>query len=283
MGRSAPAEEDEMNRKAVFLSLGLALLATAGGTARAQATAGSTGEVLPRGVEAGLAQLASGDGKAALASFETARSTDNSGLAGLLMELTQAYVVDDPQVSTESKTPSRKDRDLLDIAFRHFQQRPIPPTVLRDTLARIRQLLKPAPAQGSSPRFLRPLLCNLRLLSGDRATDGEPVLEASGKSGNPGSLIRPRPQFTPSPHLTEAAKGSRTGDTLVIDVELVVDSEGCPASRTLLKPRPDALVDQALISLGWWAYEPARYDETAVGWKLPIHLTISFVSPEARR
>jgi hypothetical protein len=270
-------------RKAVFSSLGLALLVTAGGTARAQAPAGSTGEVLPREIEAGLTQLASGDGKAALASFETARSTDNSGLAELLMELTQAYVVDAPQAGPESKTPSRKDKDLLDIASRHFHQRHIPPMVLRETLARIRQLLKPAPAQGSSSRFLRPLLCNLRLLSGDRATDGEPVLEASGKSSDMGSLIHPRPQFTPSPHWTEAAKASRTGDTLVIDVELVVDSEGCPASEKLLEPLPNALVDQALASLGWWAYEPARYDETAVGWKLPIHLTINFVSPGAIR
>jgi hypothetical protein len=274
-----------MNRscKTVFLSLGLALLMTAGGTARAQAPAGMTGNVLPREIEVGLTELAGGDGKAAVASFEAARSTDDNGLAELLMELTQAYVVDDLQVSPESETPSRKDRDLLDIASRHFHQRHIPPTVLRDTLTRIRQLLKPAPSQGSSPRFLRPLLCNLRLLSGDRATDGEPALEASGKSGNLGSLIHPRPQFTPSPHLTEAAKESRTGNTLVIDVELVVDSEGCPASRKLLKPLPNALVDQALASLGWWAYEPARYDETAVGWKLPIHLTISFVSPDAIR
>ena len=272
-----------MNRKAVFLSLWLALLVTAGGTARAQSPAGSTSEVLPREIEAGLTQLAGGDGKAAVASFEAARSTGNSELAELLMELTQAYVVDDPRVSPESKTHSRKDRDLLDIASRHFRQRPIPPTVLRETLTRIRQLLKQAPAQGSSPRFLRPLLCNLRLLSGDRATDGEPVLEASGKSGNLGSLIHPQPQFTPSPHLTEAAKESRTGNTLVIDVELVVDSEGCPASRKLIKPLPNALVDQALISLGWWAYEPARYDETAVGWKLPIHLTIEFASPDAIR
>jgi hypothetical protein len=266
-----------MNRKAAFLSLGLALLVTAGGTARAQAPAGMTGNVLPREIEVGLTQLAGGDGEAAVASFETARSTDNSGLAELFMELTQAYVVDDPLISPESKTPSRKDRDLLDIASQHFHQRHIPPTVLGDALRRIRQLLKQAPAKGSSPRFLRPLLCNLRLLSGDRATDGEPVLEASGKSNNLGSLIRPRPQFTPSPHLTAAAKESRTGDTLEINVELVVDSEGCPASEKLLRPRHNALVDQALASLGWWAYEPARYDETAVGWKLPIYLTIRFV------
>jgi hypothetical protein len=273
--------------KALFLSLGLALLVTAGGTALAQAPAGShqgavdaARQSMPwEQIEAGLTQLAGGDGKAALAAFETARSADSSGLAELLMELTEAYVVDDPQVSPEGTTPSRKDRDLLDIASQHFHQPHIPPAVLGDAQTRIRRLLKQAPAKGSSTRFLRPLLCNLRLLSGDHATDGEPVLEASGTSSDMGSLVRPRPEFTPSPHLTDAAKRSRTGDTLVIDVELVVDSEGCPASEKLLTPRPNALVDQALASLGWWAYEPARYDGVAVGWKLPIHLTIRFVNP----
>jgi hypothetical protein len=267
------------SRKEVFLGLGLTLLVTAGGTARAQAPASPHQGVVDARIEAGLTQLAGGDGQAAAASFETARSADSSGLAELLMELTEAYIVDDPRVSPEGTAASRKDRDLLDIASQHFHQRHIPPTVLGDALTRIRRLLKQAPAKGSSTHLLRPLLCNLRLLSGDRATDGEPVLEASGTSSKMGSLIHPRPEFTPSPHLTDAAKKSRTGDNLVIDVELIVDSEGCPASKRLLEPRPNALVNQALASLGWWAYEPARYDETAVGWKLPIHLTIRFVAP----
>jgi hypothetical protein len=261
--------------KAVFVSLGLTLLVTDGSMAFAQARQPMPWEQ----IDAGLAQLADGDGEAAVASFEIARSADNSGLAELLMELTEAYVVDDPPVSPEGTTASRKDRDLLDVASQHFHQRHIPPTVLGEALTRIRRLLKQSPAKGSSARFLRPLLCNLRLLSGDRATDGEPVLEASGTSSNMGSLIHPRPRFIPSLHLTEAAKQSRTGDNLVIDVELVVDSEGCPASEKLVKPGPNTLVHQALASLGWWAYEPARYDETAVGWKLPIHLTIKFVAP----
>ena len=265
------------SRKTFFLSLGLALLVT-GGTALAQ-------EPMPwEQIEAGLTQLAGGDGKAALASFEIARSADNSGLATLLIELTEAYVADDPRVSPEGTATSRKDRDLLDLASQHFHRRPVPPAAVGDALARIRRLLKQAPAQGSSTRFLRPLLCNLRLLSGDPATDGEPVLEASGISSNMGSLIRPRPQFTPSPHFTEAAKRSRTGDTLAIDVDLVVDSEGCPASKKLLRPRRNtrvnqALVNQALAALGWWAYDPARYDGVAVGWKHHIHLSISFANP----
>ena len=266
-------------RKAVFLSL----LVTAGGTALAQEPAAR--QPMPwEQIETGLTQLAGGDGNAALASFETARNADSSGLARLLMELTEAYVADDPRVSAEGTTPSRKDRDLLDIASQHFHQRSVPQAAVGDALTRIRRLLKQAPAQGSSTRFLRPLLCNLRLLSGDPATDGEPVLEASGTSSNMGSLIRPRPEFTPSPHFTEAAKRSRTGDTLAIDVELVVDSEGCPASKKLLRPRPNilvnqALVNQALATLGWWAYEPARYDGVAVGWKHPIHLSIRFANP----
>lgn len=263
------------SRTAVFLSLGLTLLVTDGSTALAQARQPMPWEQ----IDAGLTQLAGSDGEAAVASFEIARRADSSGLAELLMKLTEAYIVDAPRVSPEGTRASRKDRDLLDIASQRFHQRHIPPTVLGDALTRIRRLLKQAPVRGSSTRFLRPLLCNLRLLSNDRATDGEPVLEASGTSRDMGSLIHPRPEFTPSPHLTEAAKQSRTGNNLVIDVELIVDSEGCPASEKLLEPRPNALVDQALASLGWWAYEPARYDGVAVGWKLPIHLTIEFVAP----
>jgi hypothetical protein len=258
------------SRKAVFLILGLAL---PGAGARASEPAAS---VPWERIDAGLAQLAAGDGKAAEASFESARSADPSGLAGLLGELTAAYVADDPRTGPEGTANPHQDGDLLDAAHRHFRQRPVPPAVLGDALARIRRLLKPSPTGGPSPLFLRPLLCNLRLLSGDHATDGEPVLEINGKSGDSVLLIRPRPQFTPSRQLTAAAKQLRTGDTLAIDVELVLDSEGCPASVKLLKPPHDLLVDQTLASLSWWAYEPARYDGFAVGWRLPINLNVRF-------
>jgi hypothetical protein len=229
-------------------------------------------------IDTGLTRLAGGDGVGAGTSFEAARSSDPSHLAGLLGELTAAYVADDPRVSPESTIHSRRDRDLLDIARRDFHRQPVPPAVLNEALTRIRRLLKQAPAQGPYLSYLRPLLCNLRLLSGDRSTDGEPVLEAGGKSGDMGPLAHPTPQFTPSPHLTPAAKADRAGDTLVIDVELVLDSEGCPTSEKLIQPLPDALVKQTLASLSWWAYEPARYDGYAVGWKLPVSLNVRFVA-----
>jgi hypothetical protein len=260
----------KQSHKAIFLILGLAL---PGASAQAAEPAAS---VPWERIDAGLARLAEGNGEAAEASFESARSADPSGLAGLLRELAAAYVADDPRVSAGGPADPHQDGDLLDVARQHFHQRPVPPAVLGDALARIRRLLKPSPAGGPSPLFLRPLLCNLRLLSGDHATDGEPVLEARGDSGDMGPLVRPRPEFTPSHHLTAAAKQLRTRDTLVIDVELVLDSEGCPASLKLLKPAHNLLVDQTLDSLRWWAYEPARYDGFAVGWRLPINLNVRF-------
>ncbi|HEV7505905.1 MAG TPA: ankyrin repeat domain-containing protein [Thermoanaerobaculia bacterium] len=228
-------------------------------------------------IETGLAQLAGGDGKAAVASFDLARSTDNSGLAELLVNLTEIYVADDPRVSPEDPVQSRKNGALLDFARLEFQQGHIPPAVLDDVLTRIRRLLKDAPAKGSSPLFLRPLLCNLRLLSGDHATDGEPVLGASGKSVDLGSLVRAQPLFTPRPHFTQGAIEARTGDALVVDVELIFDSEGCLASEKLLKPLPNALVNQLLASMKWWAFEPARYKGIAVSWKIFFSHTTRFV------
>lgn len=229
-------------------------------------------------IDVGLAQLADGDGKAAAASFQAARKADKSGLAELLMDLTMAYIADDPRLGPESVARSRRDRDLLDIASRHFHQQHVSAAAVGETLVKVRRLVKQAPAGSpSSPSLLRPLLCNLRLLSGDRATDGETVLEASGTSTDLGSFVRPSPQFTPSPRLTDSARREHAEDTVVIDAELVLDSEGCPASEKLLSPLPDRLVDQALASLGWWAYEPARYDGVAVGWKLPLNLRIQLV------
>jgi hypothetical protein len=249
-----------MNRsyRAFFLILGLAL----SGAARA--------EEIPWGrIDRGLAQLANGDGNAAAASFQKARRADESGLAELLMDLTMAYVAGDFETGY-------RDRDLLDIAHRHFSVRHVPHAAVEKTLSRVRDLVK-HPVEGTSSHYLRPLLCNLRLLSGDRATDGEAVLEASGTSSDMGPFIRPRPEFTPSPRLTDSAKREHAAETVVIDAELVLDSEGCPASRKLLSPLPDPLVDQALASLGWWAYEPARYDGVAVSWKLPLNLRIQLV------
>jgi hypothetical protein len=59
-------------------------------------------------------------------------------------------------------------------------------------------------------------------------------------------------------------------------VELLLDSEGCPRAETLLKPLPQGLAEQTLATLKWWAFEPARYDGAAVGWKLV--LTTRFIS-----
>lgn len=253
------------------LVAGLAAL-WVGTAACAQSAAQPAARVPWEQIGTGLARLADGDGGAAEADFRRARKTDESGLAELLTQLTEAYVVYNPQSGPEAPARSLKANERLDAANRHFYRRQIPPAVLADALTRIRTLLKQAPARESSPPLLRPLLCNLRLLSRDHATDGEPVLEVTGKSRDVGSLSFPQPVFAPNPPYTEAARESRTGGTVV--VELILDSEGCPVSETLLKPLSKGLADQTLATLRWWAFQPARYEKTAVGIK--ITMTVRF-------
>jgi hypothetical protein len=221
-------------------------------------------------IDAGLAQLAAGDAKAAEATFEKARSGDDSGLAGLLMKLSAAYVAYDVQRGSTALATSRQDLEWLDAARRHSEQLHIPPAVFGDALARVRQRLEETPAQGPAPALLRPLLCHLRLLSRDHATDKDPVLEPTGTSSDLGALIRPQPLFAPPPIFTGAAIGWQTqGD---VAIEMVIDSEGCPRSARPLQSLPNGLSEQTRAILRWWAFEPAQYAGKAVGWKL-VHVT----------
>lgn len=244
-------------RNAVVL-IGLALLIARPGAAQPDA------QVPWERVDQGLAQLAAGDAKGAAASFVKASSTDRSGLSGLLLDLTDAYVV--YTVGPKDFARAMAVNERLDVANQYYYQHNIPPAVLADALARIRKLLKQTPGNPSSPPLLRPLLCNLRLLSRDRATDGEAVLEIIGR--DVGTLKFQQPVFQPLPPVPEAAREAKIKDSVA--VELVLDSEGCPASEKLLKPLPQGLAEQTLATLKWWAYEPARYQETAVGFKFNV-------------
>jgi TonB family protein len=221
-------------------------------------------------IDAGLSQLAAGDGKAAEASFAAAQKADDSGLAEVLTQLTRAYVAFNRSDEYRPKR-SIQANDRLDAANRTFYHQTIAPAVLNETLARVRKLLKQRPATEPPPVLLRPLLCNLRLLARDHATDGEPVLEHDGTTRNPGPLVDPKPVFAPMPPYTEAARLSTTSGSAVLDVTL--DSEGCPAAAKVVKPLPKRLADQAETTWKWWAYEPARYQGTAVGYRQTVTFT----------
>ena len=238
-----------------------------GSAAFAQGAAPAAPAVPWERIDAALSQLAAGDGEAAVASFEAARKDDDSGLAEVLVQLTRAYVAFNHS-GAPSMTRSSQANERLDAANKDFYHRSIPPAVLGDALARIRKLLKERPATEPSPVLLRPLLCNLRLLARDRATDGEPVLEYSGTSKDVGSLIHPQPLFAPLPPYTEAARESKTSGSAVLEV--ILDSEGCPASAKVLKQLPKRQSDQAVTTWKWWAYEPARYQGAPVGFKQTV-------------
>ena len=94
------------------------------------------------------------------------------------------------------------------------------------------------------------------------------MLEPSGQSRDLGPLKLQRPVFQPLPPLTEDAREAKIKDSVA--VELTLDSEGCPASERLLKPLSKGLAEQTLSTLRWWAYEPARYNGIAVGWRLNV-------------
>lgn len=213
-------------------------------------------------IEAGLSRLAAGDGEGAEAAFREARKGDDSSVADLFAQLTRAYVAFN-RPGEYRPTASIKASERLEAANRDFYRQHIPPAVLGDALARIRKALKQAPPEEASPSLLRPLLCNVRLLARDRATDGEPVLEQTGK--DTGSLVHPKPVFAPMPPYTESARRDRIKGSVVMEV--VTDSEGCPASAKVLKPLSRGLAEQAVASWNWWAYQPARYDGAAVGFK----------------
>jgi TonB family protein len=239
-----------------------------GGPISAQSTAAAK-ETPWVEIEAGLDQLAGGDGNAAKAAFQSAQRSDDSGLAEILSDLTEAYLANSDPSWTGGVAPWLRAHERLDAADRRFRKRPVPQAVLGEALAKIRQRLKEAPSKDSP--LLRPALCNLRLLSDDRATDGEPVLEKSGTSQDVGSLTMPKGVFAPRPSFTRTAREDRVQGILVIEV--TVDSEGCPASAKVLKPLPDRLGDQAISSLRWYAYEPARYQGVAVGMKFTLTVT----------
>src|SRR5262249_42466010 len=134
----------------------------------------------------------------------------------------------------------------------------------------IRRILKQAPPDASTV-LMRPVLCNLRLLAGDRATDGEPVLETTKQEGQKPPVTPPHGVFTPNPPFPAAAKKKPGVNTLYF--EAVLDPEGCRASAKLLKPvQPpaDVLTDQTIASLRWWAYEPARYQGVPVAVKYTL-------------
>jgi len=56
-------------------------------------------------------------------------------------------------------------------------------------------------------------------------------------------------------------------------LEVIVDSEGCPASARFLKPQPGGLAEQSLASFRWYAYQPARYQGLAVARKFTFTVT----------
>ena len=253
-----------------FCAWGLAagLVGLMAGTAAHAQSAAQTAEIPWGQIETGLAQLAGGDSKAAVKSFQRARGADGSGLAELLYGLTRTHTeykrLLPPAGLRGDIQASMRAHELIYAANQQLQRRPIPGAVVGDALARIRQLLKQAPS-GESSYPLRPLLCNLRLLANDRTTEGEPVLEYRGPSSVVGTLVGPQGVFTPSPLFTEAARKARLNESMI--VEVVVDSEGCVASVKVLKPLPHGMADQALATLPWHGYEPARLDGKAIAMK----------------
>src|SRR5262245_5608353 len=108
--------------RAWALGTGFAVLLVAT-PARAQNATAPVSAVPWSQIDAGLAQLAGGDGKTAEALFEKARSGDDSGLAALLMELTEAYLAYHRPSAPGIVAPVVRTWQWLDTANRHYHQR----------------------------------------------------------------------------------------------------------------------------------------------------------------
>src|SRR5882757_617746 len=133
--------------RAVFLSLGLALLAVRPGAAQA--------DVPWAPIETGLERLSVADGKGAAADFVKAKSADGSGLAELLLDLDDAYIL--YAAGPRDRDQTLEVHERLNVARQYFYQHPIPPATLAEALMRIRTLLKGLSGAQPSP-LLRPLL-----------------------------------------------------------------------------------------------------------------------------
>lgn len=239
------------------LAAGLAIL-LAGTEVQGQGAPAPSAKVPWDQIEAGLAR---GDAKAAREAFRKARKADDSGLADLLSNLTEAYIsyhrLLPPKGMRGDAMASQRAHQILAVAYGGFEQRRIPPALLMEAVSRIRPLLAKTPPPAEPPQFLRPLLCHLRLLASDQTNlEGQPIAEPG--RGMPGSVGL----FTPSPLFTEAAK--KAGGSAVLIVELIADAEGCVAWLKVLKSDPPDLQNQTMPTFRWHVYEPARHEGAAV-------------------
>ncbi len=96
----------------------------------------ATSATLGTPIDTALTQLAKGDAGAARASLWKARKTDDSGLAELILDLTEAYVAYNSPDFFGAPARFHETHEALDSANQYFYRRHIPPEVLGDALTR---------------------------------------------------------------------------------------------------------------------------------------------------
>jgi len=186
----------------------------------------------------------------AISSLEAAKGSCGKRLVGLSVTLMRAYARYRESLPNEA-IASREARRLLDRVAPPSKFDEIPDSSLHEVVARIRRHLGQH-GQRPSGSLLRPFLCSMRLLARDTATDGEPVIDDRNHRARPTRVFSPAPSFFDP-------LSRRTIEGFYV-VKLVVDSEGCPGSATILKGVSDRLDRVVVPVVRWWAYEPATLE-----------------------
>lgn len=202
-----------------------------------------------RQLEAALELVSSGDIKGAQRMLRAMRPNGEGSLSKIVNHLILAHHTFGRQLPRQV-VETNHARQLLAKVERHASQRRVSVSDFARSIELIREMLTEATYEESLR--IRPLLCNLRMLSDDRATDHERVVESAE------GLQPPVRLFTPAGIFTRAARKDRVNGSIIS--QLTVDTEGCVARVEIVKGMPHGLNESTTDAFRWYSYEPATLD-----------------------
>ena len=197
---------------------------------------------------AGLDLLARGNIRKAGSLFRQLKLEHANSLPEILSNLLDAYSEFERHLPNQVRASQKADR-FLNAALWHARQAKVDAAHYRQILRMIRDLLKATQMKPPRPQ-LRALLCNLRMLSGDKATDGESIRQLTEATRKPEKI------FFPIGPYTDAARKARTNGVIISS--LVIDSEGCVGNARIKKGLPHGLNESMMRAFAWWSFEPAE-------------------------
>ena len=199
---------------------------------------------------AALEQLAESKIRKANRTLGMMKPGGKGSLREILISLINGYSEFGRHLPNQILATSRSER-FRKKALWHAKQGRVTDREYQQALALIRKFLHALDADRAAP-MARSLICNLRMFSGDKSTDGEPVGHMTGEVHHPERINFPVGAFT------DAARRARVNGIIIS--RIVVDSEGCVVSAKILKGLPYGLDQSMIEAFRWWSFEPARLD-----------------------